>query len=604
MKKIYTLLTAVVMMAVGSVNALADEWSIDFSEIGAKNELADKAGATISAAVANGMGTVTLGEALNSNFGIQTGTSWLYRTAQKALYSANSGGRNFGVFNATKDQLITLDISAAPTPTNATLQSTNGNVRVYKVTADGTVTFNLARYNYIYKISVEDPAAGNVDYTVKYVDEEGNELKNSTTNSAAPGSSITLSEVETGDIWYENVKYVYKSDDSTGKKVAEDGTTVVTVVFKQATSYSVSVVDNFGTTLAQAPVYEGETYNYYFPYYVFNAGKFYKSPSVSEGTISYAQGACKITEDKNITVTYTEEENSNVVFYSEAENIATLIPYEDGYTNIRMSNGKTAYAEADGTVILSLPAGKYTLTAASRSSKTTFSAGSNEILYLESTGSVVEITSEVFTLTEQTDITVTAGDNKNYIDFVIVREIKEASAEMVITEAKYATFCAPFEVAIPTGITAYNANSVSNGEINLVEVPETIPANTPVVLYSESAYSTTISGVAVEGTPTAGLLTGVYEETIVPTGSYVLQSQNDKVAFYLVNSEIKVPANKAYLTAPASSAKAINFPSTTAISAIEALTSGKAEIYSVNGAKQNKLQKGINIVNGVKVMVK
>jgi hypothetical protein len=43
---------------------------------------------------------------------------------------------------------------------------------------------------------------------------------------------------------------------------------------------------------------------------------------------------------------------------------------------------------------------------------------------------------------------------------------------------------------------------------------------------------------------------------------------------------------------------------TTGIEAVEALTSGKAEIYDLNGRKLNKLQKGVNIVNGVKVYVK
>ena len=46
----------------------------------------------------------------------------------------------------------------------------------------------------------------------------------------------------------------------------------------------------------------------------------------------------------------------------------------------------------------------------------------------------------------------------------------------------------------------------------------------------------------------------------------------------------------------------------TAIKAIEVLTNGKAEIYNAAGARQQRLQKGVNIIkNGdktVKVMVK
>lgn len=68
-----------------------------------------------------------------------------------------------------------------------------------------------------------------------------------------------------------------------------------------------------------------------------------------------------------------------------------------------------------------------------------------------------------------------------------------------------------------------------------------------------------------------------------------------------------VPAYRAYLNAPNAGGRAfISFAdnSTTAIQALEALTNNKAEIYDLNGRKLPKLQKGVNIVNGTKVIVK
>jgi hypothetical protein len=57
--------------------------------------------------------------------------------------------------------------------------------------------------------------------------------------------------------------------------------------------------------------------------------------------------------------------------------------------------------------------------------------------------------------------------------------------------------------------------------------------------------------------------------------------------------------------ASASAALRISFDNeTTGIEAVKALTDGKAEIYDLNGRKLNKLRKGINIVDGVKVIVK
>lgn len=170
-------------------------------------------------------------------------------------------------------------------------------------------------------------------------------------------------------------------------------------------------------------------------------------------------------------------------------------------------------------------------------------------------------------------------------------------AKMNITDAKYATFCAPFEVKVPAGATAYTCAKVNENSELVLETVSTIPANTPVILEGE-ALENAFFGEGEDGTPTVGLLTGVYEETAAPQGSYVLQNQDGKVAFFKVASDdIMVGANRAYLNASASGAKVLNFSAeATAIKTIGALTSGKAEVYGANGARQNGLQKGMNIV--------
>ena len=119
-------------------------------------------------------------------------------------------------------------------------------------------------------------------------------------------------------------------------------------------------------------------------------------------------------------------------------------------------------------------------------------------------------------------------------------------------------------------------------------------------------------GTAVSETITEGWLTGVFAETTAPVGSYVLQNLNDVVGFYKVaeSKQPKVGANHAYMTIPATEpeARALYFDNATAIKAIETLTSGEAEIYNAAGARQNSLQKGVNIIKQgnktFKVMVK
>lgn len=168
----------------------------------------------------------------------------------------------------------------------------------------------------------------------------------------------------------------------------------------------------------------------------------------------------------------------------------------------------------------------------------------------------------------------------------------------VKAEAHYSTFCAPFAVEVPEGVTASTATLDTDGAtIKLESVGAVIPANTPVILYAEAGLTpTTIRGMAAENTATAGVLTGVYSDTPAPVGSYVLQ-KNDRVGFFKVaeGNQPTVGANHAYLTA-SSPSLAFFFDNETAIEAVEALTTGEKEIYDLNGVKHNSLQKGINII--------
>jgi hypothetical protein len=182
--------------------------------------------------------------------------------------------------------------------------------------------------------------------------------------------------------------------------------------------------------------------------------------------------------------------------------------------------------------------------------------------------------------------------------------------QMWITDAHYATFVAPFDVTIPEGVTAYTVPGLESNGYTLVleEVKTTIPANIPVVLFSETEVEKEVAGKGVGTDPVSeGLLTGVFDFTdISGAGKYVLQNKEevDGVAFYAVSptAAITVAPNRAYLyipeTAVVAGAKAIRFPGAdaTGINTINVLTSGKAEIFNAAGARIPSLQKGVNII--------
>lgn len=192
------------------------------------------------------------------------------------------------------------------------------------------------------------------------------------------------------------------------------------------------------------------------------------------------------------------------------------------------------------------------------------------------------------------------GANGNYTVLKLVPaaeaplwKIGKFASVAINADAQYATFCAPFDVTLPDGVTASTVDAVEDGLLTLTAVEGAVPANTPVVLYAEAGLASTdfygVSKAAGE-TATVGLLTGVYADTEINEG-YVMQKQ-DKVGFYEVTSTKTVPAFHAYLTAPAG-ARFYGFGDETAIEVVEV----------VKAARDGKFVEGNKIViikNGVK----
>jgi hypothetical protein len=173
--------------------------------------------------------------------------------------------------------------------------------------------------------------------------------------------------------------------------------------------------------------------------------------------------------------------------------------------------------------------------------------------------------------------------------------------------AQYGTFCAPFAVDVPSGVQASKVMSAAaSGQLTLTDVGSTIPANTPVVLFAEGGLaSVEFFGIAEDGTPTAGLLTGVYENTAAPVGSYVLQNLNGKIGFYQVaaGQQPTVGANRCYMTT--NSEIKVFFLDDDEATGIKTLSNSTFEgenIYNLAGQRISKMQRGINIINGKKII--
>lgn len=203
-----------------------------------------------------------------------------------------------------------------------------------------------------------------------------------------------------------------------------------------------------------------------------------------------------------------------------------------------------------------------------------------------------------------------AGDHLYVDDIELLYDTEYDEAPVVMTDAKYATFCAPFDVNVPYGMKAYTVQGVNEDtSLDMADVKDVIPANTPVVLSGDGAKSFTAYGIAVPATTEAGMLTGVYSDTEAPVGSYVLQNIDGVVGMYQVaeGEQPIVKANHAYLIVQTYKAKAFYFSKedadeATGINLTPALSESKEVIYNMAGQQVKKAQNGIYVINGKKVL--
>lgn len=190
-------------------------------------------------------------------------------------------------------------------------------------------------------------------------------------------------------------------------------------------------------------------------------------------------------------------------------------------------------------------------------------------------------------------------------------------------KGKYGTIILPVNYASPDNVKFYTcATAGANGVLNLVETNTGSKKNLPyIVEYTGEDVPTPqtpkryqIIGYkkgAETTNQTVGLLTGVLVEGgYVPSGSYILSKYNGRFAFYMVDGENVKEAQqyRCYLTNPTPTAVSAFYLNgegeTTGINALLNGNNGETEIYDLSGKRLNHLQKGINIVNGQKVLVK
>lgn len=181
-----------------------------------------------------------------------------------------------------------------------------------------------------------------------------------------------------------------------------------------------------------------------------------------------------------------------------------------------------------------------------------------------------------------------------------------------ITDAKYATLGLPYAVTIPEGVSAYVASAAEGNSVTMDALEGVIPANTGVVLYSETPATYTFTETAADAYEGQNLMVAVTEDGGKQIGGngtdYVLALKDGAVKFYEAN-EGTIAQYKAYLQMSTAGVKElnINFNGGEANGIRTIISNDNAKtnaIYNLNGQRLNSLQKGLNIVNGKKLFIK
>lgn len=217
---------------------------------------------------------------------------------------------------------------------------------------------------------------------------------------------------------------------------------------------------------------------------------------------------------------------------------------------------------------------------------------------------------------------VTSAHNTQ-ITKIVVHQYDDPSESVTLNTSGYATYCSvnPIDFSSTTGYTAWRVSNIaSDGTITFTKITEKIKGGQGVLLYNKDANgektnaTITFADGTTEFTASQNMLKGTTAAT------YLTQIVGDDTNFGLSGNEFKkvtdvvtVPVNKAYLPVPtsivenlSSSVKAFTFvfeDFEDGVRTVKTVSPEEAaQIFDLSGRRLNKMQKGINIVNGRKVL--
>ena len=460
-------------------------------------------------------------------------------------------------------------------------------------------------------------------YTVKYVDDNNNEIKDANERQGEVGSSVVLTNSDKDNFFNEEKtkKYIYVSDNSNSVSIDKDGNSVVTVKFHEAANYNYTINAVAGGVIleqiASGADFEGEKVKVPYHKYVLKGNVLYVAPQGNKDDGYYQQVVSLDQNELVVNVEYSATDLKNVAFWSEAEDIAGLTSSAAGAAPIRCSDGKGAFAESDA-VIAKLSAGIYRMHVGvfgNTGTNFVFKNGDNVVFEAATTGTGSEVSSSLFELTDDSDIVLPAvgngGSSPKLLDYVIIE--KFIGDDVAVSDVKFATYVPTCNVVAPADVKVYTAKvNEAKSVVVLTEVPagSVIAKGTPVLVGAEAAGTYNFAASAEEATTVADNDLKAATADTKGDGStiYALVEQNGEAVFAPLKEGVAVSLGHAYLKLSAASAArfySIQFGGeTTGINEVNAAAQADGAYYTLQGVKTSKAAKGIYIHNGKKVVIK
>lgn len=474
-------------------------------------------------------------------------------------------------------------------------------------------------------------------YTVKFMlDDYTTELKDAETRNGAIGTVPTIYDSDKEKFTIDETTFIYDSDDAASQTIAEDGSTVVTIIYREARplAYQVVAVDANNTVLdvvAEGELLEGQSTTAYYTKALEYEGQWYM---IAQNPTDPYYGVT-IAADEMIYKTYSA---SDIFWFSEVEDLKPSHSWAaDGAYPSRYAKGmakrlyRNSYFKTDA-----FTSGVYTVTLRARNNGK--NSGTLDLFLVDADGNLVEGslgTFEEWAAAEQAEKSIAnvtipegyavaifntdASYNSNLeLDYIYLTRTGDLPpVEVTISKYGYSTlYYSDRNLVVPEGLTAY-AVTVDGKKATLQDVGSVISAGTGVVLEGTANKSYTLTATSEKGTAVENILKGTDETTDISDAGYkyyilsVRDNNAHSVGFYYQvagGESITNEAHRAYLAIESEPSNPEDqganglplFEQTDGIGTIESVSTENNDTYTLSGIRVsgNQLQKGVYVRNG------